>query len=165
MNCLRKIAACLLVFGAWTLPGFHARAAEAKSRTEINIRAIDLKEAAKVSYARDIKPILASGCDECHSAEEHKSNFDVSSVAALLKHGKKAGPGVVPGKPDDSAIVQYIRGLDDGPQMHKGEPALNEEDLHLIRSWIAGGAVDDSATFAANSAPAKKSTAASADAT
>src|SRR5271156_523604 len=141
MNPMRRIPVCILVLGAVALLGFHAHAADAKSATEIKIRPIDLKESAKVSYSRDIKPILASDCDECHSAEDHKSNFDVSSVASLLKHGKKAGPGVVPGKPDDSAIVQYIRGLADGPQMPKGEPPLSEQDLHLIRSWIAAGAV------------------------
>ena len=148
------------------LPIPHARAADAKTKTEINIRPIDLKEAAKVSYSRDIKPILASDCDECHSTEDHKGGFDISSVATLLKRGKKAGPGVVPGKPDESAVVQFIRGLADGPQMPKGEPPVTEQDLHLIRSWIAAGAVDDSASFAASSAPAKKVfTAASSDAT
>jgi hypothetical protein len=126
--------------------------ADSKARTPIAILPIDLKEAAKVSYARDIKPILAAACDECHSPDDHKSDFDVSSVSTLLKHGKKAGPGVIPGKPDDSSIVQYIRGLAKGPQMPKGEPALAEHDLHLIRLWIAAGAVDDSAAFAAANA-------------
>jgi hypothetical protein len=151
-----KISVCVLLSGALALLDFPARGAEAKSRTDIHIRPIDLKAAGKVSYARNIKPILANACDECHSADDHKSGFDISSVATLLKHGKKAGPGVVPGKPDESAIVQYIRGLADGPQMPKGEPALSEQDLHLIRSWIAAGAIDDSAAFAASSAAAKK---------
>jgi len=156
---VRKVSTCVLALGAWLLLNFHARGADAKTRTEVAIRPIDLKEATKISYSRDIKPILASDCDECHSADDHKSNFDVSSVATLLKHGKKAGPGVVPGKPDESAIVQYIRGLADGPQMPKGEPTLSEQDLHVIRSWIAAGALDDSAAFATTLASAKKQTA------
>jgi mono/diheme cytochrome c family protein len=165
MTCLRQIAACLVAAGVWALSGFPVRAAEARSRTDINIRPIDLKEAAKVSYTRDIKPIMAGSCDECHGADDHKSNFDVSSAATLLKHGKKAGPGVIPGKPDESAIVRYIRGLADGPQMPKGEPPLSEQDLHLIRSWIAAGAVDDSSALAASSVPTKNQVTASADAT
>lgn len=168
MNLLWRISGCFLVIGATALTNFPARAADGKTRTDIKVRPIDLKEAAKISYSRDVKPILANDCDECHSAEDHKGNFDISSVATLLKHGKKAGPGVVPGKPDDSAIVQYIRGLADGPQMPKGETALSEQDLHIIRSWIAAGAVDDSASYAANLQVAKKVTApvsASADVT
>jgi len=109
MSLLRRISVCFLVLGALALLDVHAHAAESKSRIEIKVLPIDLKEAAKISYSRDIKPILANDCDECHSAEDHKGNFDISSVATLRKGGKKGGPGIVPGKPDDSSIVQYIR--------------------------------------------------------
>ena len=121
-----------------------AFAADAKKKVEIKIRPIDPTGAAKVSFTRDIKPILINNCVECHSVEDRKSNFEVTSVETLQQKGKKAGPGVIPGKPDESAVVQYIRGLADAPQMPKGQPLLNEDELHLIRSWIAAGAMDDS---------------------
>ncbi|MDQ6631890.1 MAG: PSD1 and planctomycete cytochrome C domain-containing protein [Verrucomicrobiota bacterium] len=124
------------------------QAAEKKKVVEVKIRPIDLKEAAKVSFTRDIKPILVNTCVECHSPEDRKSNFEVTSVETLKQKGKKAGPGVIPGKPDESSIVQYIRGVADGPQMPKGEPRLSEDELHLIRMWIAAGAKDDSAEIA-----------------
>jgi hypothetical protein len=149
MNKWKNFVACfclLVAITAWA----------ADSKVEIKIRPIDLKEAAKISFSRDIKPILANDCDECHSSDDHKSNFDVSSVDTLKKHGKKAGPGVIPGHPDDSSIVRYIRGLANGPQMPKGEPVLSEQELHLIRSWIAAGAIDDSASFAATATVKKR---------
>ncbi len=124
-----------------------ANAAE-KKKTEIKIRPINSAEASRISYARDIKPILVNNCIECHSPEDKKSGFDATTVTALKQKGKKAGPGVVPGKPDDSAVVQYIRGLTDAPQMPKGTDALSENELHLIRMWIAAGAKDDSAEVA-----------------
>lgn len=40
--------------------------------------------------------------------------------------------------------MRHIRGLADAAQMPKGSPALNAEELHLIRQWIAAGALDDS---------------------
>ncbi len=119
-----------------------------KKKTEIKIRSIDPQEAAKVSFTRDIQPILINTCTECHSAEDRKSDFEVTTVATLQQKGKKAGSGVIPGKPDESSVVKYIRGLADGPQMPKGSPPLSEEELHLIRSWIAAGAKDDSAEMA-----------------
>jgi hypothetical protein len=128
---------------AW--PVFCGAAPDEK-RVEIKVRSIDLKEAAKVSFTRDIQPLLASDCDECHSAADHKGGFDISSVASLKKGGKKGGAGVVPEHPDESAIVKYVRGLAAGPRMPKGEPPLTEAELHLLRSWIAADAVDDSAT-------------------
>ena len=89
-----------------------------------------------VNYTRDIKPILLNRCLECHNADDRRGQFETTSVAKLLQHGKKAGAGVVPGEPDASAIVQYIRGRKES-QMPKGNPPLPEEELHLIRSWIA----------------------------
>src|ERR1051326_1410705 len=116
--------------------------------TEIKIRKLDPNEAAKVSYARQIKLILSDNCDECHSAEDHKGGYVITSVATLIKGGKKASPAIIPGKPDESPLVQYLRGQRE-PQMPKGNPALSEDDLHLVRLWILAGAKDDSDTVVA----------------
>src|SRR6266700_3332982 len=75
---------------------------------EIKLREIDPAEAAKVSYARQIKPILVDNCLECHSTEDHKGGLDVTSVANLIKGGKKTTPAITPGKPDDSALVEHL---------------------------------------------------------
>jgi mono/diheme cytochrome c family protein len=114
----------------------------------IKIREIDPASASQVSYARQIKPLLDNNCSDCHSADEHKSDLDASSVAALLKGGKKAGPAIVRGKPDESPLVQFVRGLR-RPQMPKGNPPLSEDEVHLLREWIFAGAKDDSASLAA----------------
>jgi len=115
---------------------------------EIRARNIDPAAAAQVSYARQIKPLLDNHCSDCHSTDEHKGGFDASSAAGLLKGGKKAGPAIVPGKPDESPLVQFVRGLRD-PQMPKGNPPLSEDEVHLIRQWIFAGANDDSAAVVA----------------
>ena len=127
-----------------------ARAAEeaAKKVVEIPIQPIDVTEAAKVSYTRDIKPLLVDNCLECHSPKDHKGGLDASSVAGMLKGGKKAGASILPGKPDDSPLIQYVRGSK-RPQMPKGNPALEPKELHLLREWIAAGARDDSSSVAA----------------
>src|SRR4051812_42371388 len=63
-----------------------------------------------VSYEKDIKPILVARCVECHEGTDAKSAYEVSTVMLLKKNGKKAGPGIVPGDPDGSAIMQYVTG-------------------------------------------------------
>jgi len=113
----------------------------------IAIRPIEAAAAAKVSYYRDIKPLLANYCVECHGTTEPEGEYQVGSVSELLKSGKKNGPGVIPGKPDESPVVRYIRG-ELKPQMPKGNPPLSEENLHLLREWISAGAKDDSADAA-----------------
>ena len=148
---------CCAGLGIVFLTGHNGVAAEAKKKpVEIKIRTIDSAAAAKVSFSRDIKPILINTCTECHSAEDRKSDFEVTTVETLKQKGKKAGVGIIPGKPDESSVVKYIRGLADGPQMPKGLPPLSEEELHLIRSWIAVGAKDDSAEPANVSAQNEK---------
>src|SRR5262245_34140196 len=83
-----------------------AQAAEGKVHkvVEIEIRELDPAAAAKVSYARQIKPIIVDSCFECHSTEDHKGGLDAASVAKLTKGGKKASPAILPGKPDDSPL-------------------------------------------------------------
>ncbi|MBX7257276.1 MAG: hypothetical protein K1Y02_13010 [Candidatus Hydrogenedentes bacterium] len=117
------------------------------------------EEAKLVSYKKDVAPIFELHCVECHNPDKSKGDFDVTTVSTLLLPGKKAGPGVVPGKPDESSVVEYIRGAK-RPQMPKGEAPISEQELHIIRMWIAAGAVDDSAqptlpaTETAEAAPA-----------
>src|SRR5258707_2416355 len=127
------------------LPAPPARGAEEKKTkvVEIKVREIDPAAAAKVSYARQIKPILVDNCLECHSTKDHKGGLDATSVASLIKGGKKASPAIIPGQPDQSALGAYLRGLKE-PQMPKGSPPLSEEELHLVRLWIFAGAKDDS---------------------
>ena len=96
------------MFGAFGLmlplatTGVRGANAATHPLVEIAVRQIEPATAAQVSYARQIKPILTDNCLDCHSAEEHKGGLDASSVATLLKGGKKAGPAIVPGKPDES---------------------------------------------------------------
>ena len=128
--------------------GWIRAGAAGPSAAAIEVRDIDPTAAAQVSYARQVKPLLDNNCSDCHSGDEHKGGLDASSVAGLLKGGKKAGPAVIAGKPDESPLVQFVRGLRQ-PQMPKGNPPLSEDELHLIRQWIFAGAKDDSATLAA----------------
>jgi mono/diheme cytochrome c family protein len=145
--CARTAGALCLVL-LLTPGGVRSADSATPQESELSVREIDPALAAKVSYARQVEPIFANNCLDCHSADDHKSGLDASSVPALIKGGKKAGPAIVSGKPDESPLVQYIRGLRK-PQMPKGNPALSEEELHLIRQWIFAGAKDDSASVAA----------------
>jgi hypothetical protein len=107
------------------------------------LRAIDPEEAAKVSYARDVQPILEDRCTSCHEGDEPDGGIRLTSVSDMMKPGEKSGPGVIPFKPDESSMVQYIRGIKQ-PQMPRKRVPLTEQQLHVIRMWIAAGAQDDS---------------------
>src|SRR4051812_13481743 len=122
--------------------------AQPKPVEPIKTRPIDAAEAAKISWVKDIQPLLLAKCSECHSSDERKNEFEITSVGTLRTKGRKDGPGVLPGNPDESAIILRTRGKTK-PQMPKDRPPLSEDELHLLRSWISAGARDDSGGAAA----------------
>jgi uncharacterized membrane protein len=109
------------------------------------IQPFDLTEAQSVSYQDDIQPIFEEVCYACHAPwEKIDAKLDMTTVPLLLAGGEKYGPSILPGKPDESPLIKYCRG-ELLPQMPEDDMPLTREELHLIRMWIAAGAVDDSA--------------------
>jgi hypothetical protein len=103
-----------------------------------------MDEAKQVSYAKHIQPLLEEVCTECHRPRRTQSELDMTTVAGMLKGGEKLGPSIIPGNPDASTVIQYIRG-ELQPQMPKDEFPLVDDELRTLRMWIAAGATDDSA--------------------
>ncbi|MEZ6042126.1 MAG: c-type cytochrome domain-containing protein [Planctomycetaceae bacterium] len=91
-------------------------------------------------YYRNVRPILQRHCSGCHFPGKREGKLSVVSFADLL-HGGEAGGGVIPGKPDDSTIVQYISGEE--PEMPLNAEPLSPQDVDTIRRWIEAGAIDD----------------------
>ena len=96
--------------------------------------------AGRVSFHRDVRPILQRRCQGCHQPANKGGNLIVTTYAGL-KAGGDHGPAIVPGKPEASQLVRLIS----GPQatMPKAGPPLTAEQVSIIRRWVAEGAVDD----------------------
>lgn len=122
-----------------------AEVPEAPEESEdwLPIKDFTMEEARQVSYTRDVWPLIDDQCVVCHESPDPDGDYDITTVANMMKAGKKGGPGVVPGKPDESSIITYIRGIAN-PRMPEDEPPLSDESLHMLRMWIAAGAIDDS---------------------
>jgi len=58
-------------------------------------------------YVRDIKPLLMKKCATCHGAVRQKAGLRLDAAALILK-GNKRGPVVVPGKPDESKLIEMV---------------------------------------------------------
>lgn len=113
-----------------------------------------MEEAQKVSFQKEIRPLLKEVCEECHHPGKERGGLDLTTVEGMILGGDKAGASIIPGNPDASPLVKYCRG-ELRPQMPKGEDPIYPEELRLLRMWIAAGAVDDSAAAApAEVAPA-----------
>src|SRR3982751_3073019 len=56
-------------------------------------------------FEQRIRPLLVEKCNACHGAEKQKGSLRLDSREAMLKGGE-SGPAIVPGKPEDSLLVE-----------------------------------------------------------
>lgn len=110
--------------------------------------------AGKPDFAKDIAPVLAKNCIECHGAEKQKGKLRLDTKEAAFKGGDSGMAGIVPGKSADSRIYKVVtlpKGHDD-IMPPKGEP-LSKATTDLIKAWIDAGA-DWPASVKLTAAPA-----------
>src|SRR3954462_3498232 len=81
--------------------------------------AVSLKGAEAPDFTRDVRPILSSHCFKCHGQDEgaRKSNLRLDLREAALKGGKSGEKAIVPGKPEESALVTRIFSKDEDELM------------------------------------------------
>lgn len=100
-------------------------------------------ESARVSYYGQIRTIFQAHCQGCHQPAKSSGAYQMTSYDLLMKAGESEEPSIVPGKPDDSYLVQLITPADGQAEMPKGKKPLHKSEIELIRQWIAEGAEND----------------------
>ena len=96
--------------------------------------------AAAVDYARDVKPLIATACVQCHSSEKPKGGLRLDTAANAMKGGD-SGNSIIPGAPDKSLFIQLLEGAhDDIPPMPYKRNPLTREQTALLKQWIKEGA-------------------------
>ncbi len=103
----------------------------------------------RVDFQKQIQPILAERCLECHSQDKRKGGLSLASYGDLLDGGKD-GAVVRPGNAATSLLVHRVTGEIE-PQMPKDDVPLGADEVALVRRWIDQGA---RATPTAPAAPA-----------
>ena len=112
---------------AVAIAGLAARAWAADAPTD---------EAAMEFFEKEVRPLLAARCFECHgSAEKIKGGLRLNSRQAVIAGGE-SGPAAVPGKPDESLLVEAVhyKGLQMPPS-----GKLPEVDAQKLVRWIELG--------------------------
>lgn len=90
----------------------------------------------KITFEDNIAPILNKSCTECHGGKSKKADLDLRRRFSILEGGD-GGPGLVPGKPEDSLLLEMIISGEMPPEDKK---PLTPEQIKLITSWIQAGA-------------------------
>ncbi|MCH2182081.1 MAG: PSD1 and planctomycete cytochrome C domain-containing protein [Mariniblastus sp.] len=98
----------------------------------------------KISYNRDVRPILSENCFACHGLDAENRQADLRLDLAETAHGKTGdAAAIVPGRPADSPLWQRVATDDPDEIMppadsHRKLTAAQKETLRL---WIEQGAL------------------------
>src|SRR5829696_2581357 len=97
-------------------------------------------EPGEAFFEQKIRPVLVKECYSCHSAEAKrvKGGLRLDTRAGVLKGGD-SGPAVVPGKPEESPLLEAVR--------HEGiamppDAKLPERVIADFERWVKIGAPD-----------------------
>ena len=101
------------------------------------------KPAAKVSYYREVRPILQANCQGCHQPAKAKGGFVMTEFKKLLAGGDNEGAAIVPQHPEKSSILKMVTPQDGDVRMPKGKTPLTETEVAVLSAWIEQGAEDD----------------------
>jgi mono/diheme cytochrome c family protein len=88
-------------------------------------------------FEANVRPVLIAHCLECHGAEKSKGGLRLDARGAMLKGGE-TGPVVIPGKPEDSPLIEAIRYEGDVQMPPKGK--LKDGDIAVLTEWVKRGA-------------------------
>jgi len=99
---------------------------------------------AELSFNEHIQPILADSCLACHGldAGSRKAGLRLDRFEHATAQRPDGPPAIVPGRPDDSPLIQRIESTDPRkamppPEAHK---TVSAEQRSLLRRWIGEGA-------------------------
>ncbi len=99
----------------------------------------------KLSFNRDIRPILSDKCFACHGPDANKRQaslrLDVRDVAT--KPAESGETAIVPGKPAQSELLRRVSSTDEAEVMPAPEAKLGRltpGQVALLKRWIEEGA-------------------------
>ncbi len=93
-------------------------------------------------FEKQVRPVLAERCYECHSVETGKSKGGLLlDTRAGWQKGGDLGAAIKPGAPDESLFIEAVRYHNQDMQMPpKG--ALPKSEIVMLEKWVAMGAPD-----------------------
>ena len=93
-------------------------------------------EKARLTFEKDVAPILETHCLKCHGGEKREAGLDVRRRFSLLSGGD-SGAAIVSGQPKQSLLIEMI---DEELMPPEGEPRLAATAKEVLRTWVANGA-------------------------
>lgn len=113
------------------------KAAVAAKPATVMVAAVKATPEQELFFENKIRPVLTRSCFGCHT-KTASGGFRMDTQEAFLKGGFD-GAAVVPGKPEESLLVQAVRYKSDRFQMPP-TGKLKDEEIADIERWVKDGA-------------------------
>ena len=89
-------------------------------------------------FEKEVRPILVKRCYDCHGDAKQKGGLRADHIG-YLKSGGKNGPALIPGKPEESALIEAVRYGNEDFQMPPKQK-LPDTEIAVLEKWIRIGA-------------------------
>jgi len=89
-------------------------------------------------FESKIRPIFLENCNSCHGEKKQFAGLRLDTREGLQKGGD-TGPSVVPGKPDESLLIQAVKQTDEALKMPENGKLSDEQIADLVK-WVEMGA-------------------------
>ncbi len=98
-----------------------------------------------ISFARQIRPILAANCFKCHGpdADTRQGKLRLDTREGATDANRRNGPAIVPGHPEQSSLLSRV--IETDPDLRMPPPEVNahglsQEQVDTLALWIEQGA-------------------------
>ncbi len=87
-------------------------------------------------FERDVRPLLAKNCFRCHGEKKQEGELRLDLRSHVLRGGE-SGEVIVPGKPDESLLIESVRyeSLEMPP-----DKKMSQQEVDVLTRWIELGA-------------------------
>ena len=103
--------------------------------------------AADEFFEKQVRPLLAERCLQCHGDIKPKGGLRLTSRSRLLQGGD-SGPAALAGKPDESLIIKMMRSGQMPPKkrlIQVGVKPVTQPEIDKCERWIELGAPEEAA--------------------
>lgn len=118
----------LLLFAVSMLVGVLSVSSQAREKTP-------LANPDKLWSSR-VEPLLDKYCLKCHAGVRQQGGLDLRSIETILRGGEH-GSAIIPGKPNESRVVQYVLPNSTPHMPPDNRRQLSNEDISVLKAWIA----------------------------
>ncbi|HEY1110714.1 MAG TPA: c-type cytochrome domain-containing protein, partial [Opitutaceae bacterium] len=95
----------------------------------------------RIDFAREIQPILAQRCFDCHGADKAKGGLHLHTRANALRGGESGEPALIAGNSAKSLLLQRILTDDENDVMPQKGDRLPPAEVAKLKQWIDEGAI------------------------